>query len=291
MQASPWFDTPERLNPPRLRLADIRGSGLADLLYLGSDGVSIFQDEAGNGFSEERRIGSFPSLAEPGSAQVADLRGNGTACLVWTSDLPGDDRRSLRYLDLTGAVKPNLLVGIANNLGSLTAISYATSTRFAVADALAGRPSATRLPFPVHVIERVVTEDEINRCRLTSRYAYHHGYFDGLERLRGFGLVSSGTRAFEALAGSGDEGAANLDPSVNVPPTLTKSWSTPGPLKGSRIERVLSGRTTRAGGRCPATARADPCRRAVPADPPPDELREAVRRARGRASAQRGLRP
>ena len=39
-----------------------------------------------------------------------DLLGNGTACLVWSSPLPGDARRPLRYVDLMGGSKPHLLV-------------------------------------------------------------------------------------------------------------------------------------------------------------------------------------
>ena len=38
------------------------------------------------------------------------------------------------------------------------------------------------LPFPVHVVERVETFDAISQNRFVTRYAYHHGYFDGPER-------------------------------------------------------------------------------------------------------------
>ena len=48
----------------------------------------------------------------------------------------------------------------------------------------------TRLPFPVHVVERVETYDYISRNLFVTSYAYHHGYFDGVEReFRGFGRV------------------------------------------------------------------------------------------------------
>ncbi len=52
------------------------------------------------------------------------------------------------------------------------------------------RPWITRLPFPVHVVERVETLDRISRNRFVTRYRYRHGYFDGGEReFRGFGRV------------------------------------------------------------------------------------------------------
>ena len=48
----------------------------------------------------------------------------------------------------------------------------------------------TRLPFPVQVVERVETNDRVNRNRFVTRYSYHHGFYDGFEReFRGFGMV------------------------------------------------------------------------------------------------------
>ena len=88
---------------------------------------------------------------------TVDLLGNGTACLVWSSPLPGDTRQPLRYIDLMGGQKPHLLLSVKNNLGAETSIQYASSTKFYLADKLAGQPWITRLAFPVHVVERVET--------------------------------------------------------------------------------------------------------------------------------------
>jgi len=69
-------------------------------------------------------------------------------------------------------------------------VQYAPSTKFYLADKVAGRPWITKLPFPVHVVERVETFDRISGNRFVTRYAYHHGFFDGAEReFRGFGMV------------------------------------------------------------------------------------------------------
>ena len=70
--------------------------------------------------------------------------------------LPGAGA-SIRYADLMGGVKPNLLAGYKNNLGAEARIAYTPSTRFFLDDRAAGRPWATRLPFPVHVVSRVET--------------------------------------------------------------------------------------------------------------------------------------
>ena len=161
------------------------------------------------------------------SATVLDLLGNGTAGLAWSSPLPGNAQRPMCYIDLMGGQKPHLLVGVNNNLGAETRVQYAPSTKFCVADKLAGTPWLTRIPFPVHVIERVVTYDWVSRNCFVTRYAYHHGYFDGTEReFRGFGRVDQwDTEEFATLTDSGAfPQATNLDKASNVPPVRTTTW-------------------------------------------------------------------
>jgi hypothetical protein len=158
---------------------------------------------------------------------TADLLGNGTACLVWSSPLPGEGRRPLRFIDLMGGQKPHLLVKIVNNLGAETRVKYISSTHFYLQDKAAGTPWVTKLPFPVHVVERVEAYDRISRNRFVSRYAYHHGHFDGVEReFRGFGLVEQfDTEQFAALSASGDLPTGNnIDTASHVPPVHTKTW-------------------------------------------------------------------
>ena len=84
--------------------------------------------------------------------------------------------------------------------------AYAPSTKFYLQDKRDGKPWITRLPFPVHVVERVETFDRISRNRFVTRYAYHHGYFDGVEReFRGFGMVEQwDTEELAALQASGE---------------------------------------------------------------------------------------
>src|SRR3712207_3042273 len=97
--------------------------------------------------------------------------------------------------------KPHLLTSVINNLGAETHITYTSSTTCYLQDRAAGRPWITRLPFPVHVVEKVATVDRVSGNRFVTRYRYHHGYFDGAEReFRGFGLVEQcDTEHFEVL--------------------------------------------------------------------------------------------
>src|SRR5262249_36618087 len=177
MDHVPWFDAQDQFDQRRLRLADIDGSGVADIIYVGHDGVRLYFNQSGNAWGEPRLLSAFPQVDNLTSVQALDLLGNGTACLVWTSSLPGDSRHSMRYIDLMGGEKPHLLVGARNNLGAETRIFYAPSTKFYLADRAAGQPWVTRLPFPVHVVERVETYDWVSRNRFVTRYTYHHGFF------------------------------------------------------------------------------------------------------------------
>ncbi len=241
MDNAPWFDTPDQFNQQRIRVADIDGSGNTDIIYLGRDSVRLYFNRSGNSWSPPHPLTTFPAVDNLASIMALDLLGNGTACLVWSSPLPGNGRQPMRYIELMGEGKPHLLVTVINNLGAETHIQYAPSTRFYLADKQAGQPWITRLPFPVHVVERVETHDHISRNRFVTRYAYHHGYFDGEEReFRGFGRVDQwDTEEFAALSTSGDFPAAtNLDAASHVPPVLTKTWFHTGAyIEGGRISR------------------------------------------------------
>lgn len=225
MDNAPWFDNPDLFDQRRIRLADIDGSGVTDIIYLGRDGVRLYFNQSGNSWSKARELVVFPSVDNLSSVQVTDLLGNGTACLVWSSPLLGETLRPMRYVDLMGGQKPHLLVKTANNLGAETHVRYAPSTKFYLMDKVAGKPWITKIPFPVHVVERIETYDRISRNRFVTRYAYHHGYFDGVEReFRGFGMVEQfDTEQFAALAG-GNVPADNIAPESHVPPVYTKTW-------------------------------------------------------------------
>lgn len=227
MDYAPRFDNPDQFDHARIRLADIDGSGTTDIIYLHRDGVRLYFNQSGNSWSEPQRLNIFPRVDDLVSIVPTDLLGNGTACLAWSSPLSGDAPRPMRYVNLMGGHKPHLLVKIINNLGAETVVRYAPSTKFYLQDKRDGKPWITRLPFPVHVVERVETHDHISRNRFVTRYAYHHGYFDGVEReFRGFGMVEQwDTEELATLAGGGTQAAtANLDPTSHVPPALTKTW-------------------------------------------------------------------
>jgi RHS repeat-associated protein len=225
MDHAPHFDNPDQFNPNRIRLADIDGSGTTDIIYLHRDGVRLYFNQSGNSWSQPHLLRVFPRVDDVVNIVPTDLLGDGTACLVWSSPLLGDGRRQMRYVNLMGRRKPHLLVKTINNLGAETRVDYAPSTKFYLQDKRDGRPWITRLPFPVHVVERVETYDHISRNRFVTLYAYHHGHFDGEEReFRGFGMVEQwDTEQFAVLA-NGNVPADNIEAASHVPPVHTKTW-------------------------------------------------------------------
>ncbi len=243
MDNAPRFDHADQFDPRLLRLADIDGSGTTDIIYLHRDGVQLYFNQSGNSWSRAQPLRVFPRIDDVVNIVPVDLLGSGTVCLVWSSPLPGDAQRPMRYVNLMGRLKPHLLIGVANNLGAETRVEYAPSTKFYLQDKRDGKAWITRLPFPVHVVERVEIYDHISRNRFVTRYAYHHGYFDGFEReFRGFGMVEQfDTEEFSSFAPIEGwvEAATNLDPASHVPPVVSKTWFHTGafPEGPSLLER------------------------------------------------------
>ncbi|MFO7566460.1 MAG: toxin TcdB middle/C-terminal domain-containing protein [Enhygromyxa sp.] len=231
------FATGDLFDPGRVRLADVDGSGTTDLIYLGDRGATLYRNRSGNTFAGGEVIRSFPGVRSVDWAEVVDLKGNGTGCLVWSSSLPSGRGGVLRYIDLMGGQKPHLLVATRNNMGAETRVAYAASTKFYLADKQAGKPWATKLPFPVHVVERVESIDHVTRQRYVQHFAYHHGFYDGVEReFRGFGLVENwDTEAFEDFAQDGlfaFEQFDHVEENLHQPPVYTKSWFHTGAFLG-----------------------------------------------------------
>ena len=228
MDASPHFDFPDLFDQKRLHFADIDGSGSSDIIYFGPDVVKLWFNQAGNSWSEAQQLRHFPQTSNLADINIIDLFGNGTACLVWSSPLPADAGRPMRYIDLMGGNKPHLMKSIIDNMGTETEFQYASSTRFYLEDKAAGTPWITKLPFPVQVLERVETRELVTGSKLVNLYKYHHGYFDGEDReFRGFGMVEQwDTESFGAYneAGLFTSLPNTTEEQHHLPPVYTKTW-------------------------------------------------------------------
>src|SRR5262245_10215891 len=235
------FDDVDQFDPKRIRLADIDGSGTTDIIYLHRDGVRLYFNQSGNGWSQPRALNVFPRVDDLTNIAPTDLLGNGAACLVWSSPLPVDAVRPMQYVNLMGEGKPHLLVKIKNNLGATTDVRYAPSTKFYLQDKRDGKPCITRLPFPVHVVERVSVTDKWRGTTFSTTYSYHHGYFDGVEReFRGFGRVEQIDTEDYGKFSAGNVASPYItqDHKLYQPPIKTVTWFHTGAFKDEG--RVLS---------------------------------------------------
>lgn len=229
MGNAPFFDHPGAFNPSYLRLADIDGSGTADIIYLGKNKFSCWKNLSGNQFGTTPfEITSFPKIHAQANVTIVDLLGNGVPCIVWSSSLTKNANAPLRYIDLMNSKKPHIMVKYQNNMGKEVSMEYTPSTQFYIHDKMEGRPWVTKLHFPVHCVSKIISEDKISGTRFCSEYKYHHGYFDHSEReFRGFGMVEKkDTETFEHWVKSG---ASNVtEATLHQEPVITKTWSHTG---------------------------------------------------------------
>lgn len=225
MDNAPVFDYADSFNPDFIKLADIDGSGTTDIIYLGKNKFTCWKNLSGNRFSTQPfETDAFPGIHSRSHVTVTDLLGNGVACIVWSSLLPEDAAAPLQYIDLMNSRKPHLMEGYRNNAGKEVTMEYTPSTRFYLDDALAGRPWATRLPFPVHCVSGTTTLDTITGARYTTAFRYHHGYYDHPEReFRGFGMVEqTNSESFEHWI---KQDATHItDALLQQEPVITRNW-------------------------------------------------------------------
>jgi RHS repeat-associated protein len=233
MRRSPRL--PDGHDPRRVLLGDLDGDGAADLVYVDDGRVLLWGNQSGNAWTEQPvAITGTPNVVDTDAIQLSDLHGTGMAGLLFSRAADGSGRAHLRFLDLTGGVKPHLLVAMDNHLGALTRVTYRPSTAEYLRDqADPATRWRTTLPFTVQVVSQVEVVDAFSGGRLTTHYRYHHGYWDGLEReFRGFAMVEhldSETFA-QASAATPSAGSAVVPEVHYAPPTLTKSWFHPGPV-------------------------------------------------------------
>lgn len=204
-------------SPRRVYLADLDGSGCSDIIVLGSREIRVFINQSGNGFVAAPSVPLPEGLMADDTCtlQVADIHGLGVSTLVFT--VPHMAPRSWSY-SFT-AHKPWLLSEICNNMGALTRLVWQSSARSWLEEKeelrAAGHAPVSYLPFPVHLLSRVYSQDEITGVTLVSSTRYRKGVWDGKQReFRGFCFTEQ-TDTHEDARGT--DGAL-------TPPARVKSW-------------------------------------------------------------------
>ena len=236
---------PYDYDPRRIFLGDINGDGAADIIYIDNHKVILWINKTGHGWSDPIEIDGTPPITDPSAIRLVDLKGTGTSGLLWTRDKQGS-RDHYYYLDFTGGTKPYLLTEMDNRLGALTQVSYDSSIKYYLNDE---KKRETRwqstLPFPVQVVRKVNVIDRISKGKLTTRYNYHHGYWDGEEReFRGFGRVDQwDTESYESYNNQTIDDSLNfqlVDDKFHSPPTESRIWFHQGPIRQKDGDWVTS---------------------------------------------------
>ncbi|MEA5461685.1 SpvB/TcaC N-terminal domain-containing protein [Arcicella sp. LKC2W] len=235
MENAPHFDFSDTFNPINLRLVDIDGSGTTDIIYLGKNDFRVWMNLNGNEWTTEPQIiNPFPAIHNLSDVSVLDFLGSGTASIVYSSSIATEP---LQYIDLMGSKKPHVFNGYQNNCGKEVSIEYKPSTFFYLKHKKEGKKWITKLPFVVHCISKVRSEDKIRKTVFTSSYSYSHGYFDFVEReFRGFAKVEQfDTEDFEHFKLNDAKNV--VEEQFHQPPVRSVFWFHTGAFLGGK--RIL----------------------------------------------------
>jgi len=198
---------PFDLRLDRIFVSDVNGDGVADIIYLDSDRLTYWVNQAGLSFSPPVNIDYVPAAAIE-QPRLADMTGSGTAGILWTSNGPFGEGTQYFYLDFLGSAAPRLLTQLDNGIGLVTRVEYTSSAQEAARAMVAGSPWSTTLPIPVAVVKKMTITDAVTGNVRTTAFAYRDGRYDGvLREFAGFGQVDQQ-----------DEG------DTGIPTLLTSSW-------------------------------------------------------------------
>ncbi len=198
METSPYYSD---IEGNTLRLDDINGDGLDDLVQVRFTDVDVFLNVDGRSWTDRAIIENTPaSPSYANRVRLVDVNGSGTRDILW------GDGIDYKYIDLQGGKRPWVLTGVYNGLGKTTSIEYSTSAQEMLAaggngDDLCSNPEASDpwgdawcrvMPTVTHLVKRVTESDDINEAGRGARsyvteYEYRDPVFEGRQReFRGF---------------------------------------------------------------------------------------------------------
>jgi RHS repeat-associated protein len=184
MAASPrYFDVGDPI-----RLDDVNGDGLADLVRPIFGAIEVWLNVDGTGWTSQSAVIRGPYSSQViDQVRLLDINGSGTKDVVWGA------AGNYQYVDLQGGQRPLLLSSIQNGLGKTTTISYRSSVQLMLEAAARNTPWASAAPMALPVVTRVLESDNLSENGALGNGAYETDYsyadavYDGQRReFRGF---------------------------------------------------------------------------------------------------------
>jgi RHS repeat-associated protein len=176
-----------------LRLDDVNGDGLDDLVQVRFDAVDVWLNVDGGGWTPNRHViqatPASPSFAD--RVRLVDVNGSGTRDILW------GDASAYKYIDLAGGQRPGVLTRVANGLGKTTEIEYTTAAALMLKAEAEGKPWSSKAPMASHVVSRMTINDNLDIVgmrggKYVTEYSYRDPVYDGRQReFRGFRSATS----------------------------------------------------------------------------------------------------
>ena len=188
MDTAPYFSD---IQGTSLRLEDVNGDGLPDLVQVRFQDVDIWLNVDGTGWTPVHTVDGTP--ASPSYAdrvRLTDIDGSGTPDILW------GNAGQYQYIDLAGGQRPGLLTSVANGLGKTTTLQYSTSAAEMLAAQKAGTPWTSTMPIVSQIVKQVTVSAGLTVAGASpedvTQYTYSNPVYDGRQReFRGFGNAST----------------------------------------------------------------------------------------------------
>jgi RHS repeat-associated protein len=183
----PWSE--KLVRPEDIKLEDLNRDGLIDIVRFTAGHVVWFPGLPAGGFdrSKGRFIARPAGAAVDSTVTVADINGNGSHEVVWSSP------EALWALDFAGTATAGMLESIDNGLGKKTSFIYVSSAILSVQSELHGATWDNKLPVSIPV--PVVAEIDVGAGgpKRIVQYGVKDGLWDGEERRFGGFLTATRT--------------------------------------------------------------------------------------------------
>lgn len=194
MESAPFYS---HSDGSALRVGDVNGDGLADMIQVRFDAVDIWLNVDGEAWMERRVIARTPvSQGLNSRVRIVDVNGSGTRDILWGNG------RGYRYIDLQGGKRVRLLTRVDNGYGKSSVLEYESSTeqmmRAERGEDRIGRAWDSKMPLVTQVVVRHIERDNLGKVfglparDYVTEYTYRDPIYDGQQReFRGFRYAES----------------------------------------------------------------------------------------------------